>query len=98
VELLDHQKSLRQHHLPKSAMFVLKKVRVYVRFLPRQSRSNLHMAQTGIVDEHIGENDIFDNHFLFAMVRGLLVCVLSALARVLQACCTVLLGDACRVV
>lgn len=48
VELLDHQRSLRQHQLPKSAMFVLKK--------------------TGIIDDHIGEDDIFDNHFLYAML------------------------------
>lgn len=53
VELLDHQRSLRQHQLPKSAMFVLKK--------------------TGIIDDHIGEDDIFDNHFLYAMVRRLVL-------------------------
>lgn len=53
VELLDHQKTLRQHHIPGNAIYLLKK--------------------TGIVDDSVGENDIFDNHFLYVMVRRMVM-------------------------
>eukprot|EP00005_Dracoamoeba_jomungandri_P002400 CAMPEP_0174251030 /NCGR_PEP_ID=MMETSP0439-20130205/999_1 /TAXON_ID=0 /ORGANISM="Stereomyxa ramosa, Strain Chinc5" /LENGTH=666 /DNA_ID=CAMNT_0015331253 /DNA_START=35 /DNA_END=2036 /DNA_ORIENTATION=+ len=51
VELLDHQKSLAEQHIPEGAMFLMKK--------------------TGIIDDYIGPDDIYDNHFLYVQLPKL---------------------------
>ena len=59
---------LAQQNLPKSATLLLKKTGKYSFILCRISSLFLTQTNLGVIDEYIGKNDIYDNHFLYVQV------------------------------